>query len=242
MKQVEGLEKLAAEIERNPMTARFRAEEAAETLRKRTAAADQIEALRKLQIDIIPKEEKVSELVARLAVLEEERRTLLLAINEERTSLGRERLDIEGDIRQQEEILLSTYDPCIDEEIAWHRERREILLLKKPDIQVRRDGSNIFTMAKKFVTFSNMGRIREALSYHLACIHELEVMRLKPAFDAERIKVLRKATPDISQLGEVAGESPFPKVGGGPPLKTESQLNYELEKLNEKFQRLIGRR
>lgn len=222
-KEVEWIEKLAAEIDRNPLTKKFREEEAVATLVTRTAAADRIEVLKHEAESSSVIQAEIDIMVEKVAALDRERGMLVSEISGKRAVLERFKLDIEGEIRQQEEMLLSTCDLKIDEAITWFRERREALLRKKVDSQTHKTGTNIFTMVKTFVTFSNRNAITNALTYCLAAIRELESMKLTPTLDTSRIETLKKGIPDIGKMEEITGERPFSPIYTNPPMKSDSQ-------------------
>jgi hypothetical protein len=109
-------------------------------------------------------------------------------LSEERQRLDRER-------SAAATVLLSSYDPAIDEAIQFFQARHETLLRKRPDSDRRGGKTNLFTLTKEVVSRSNTGAIRDALAYCLGCIRELEAMRLRPALDAVRIENLKKNLP-----------------------------------------------
>jgi len=241
--EIEKMEKLAAEIERNPLTKKFREEEAAVTLFKRLAAADRIEALRHEAENYGVIQAEVDIMVERLADIERQRQELKTEIGKKRATLMRTRLDIESEINTQEKILYETSDPSIDEAIKFFQDRREILFRKKPDSQTRRTGSNIFAMVKNFVIFSNSNAIEKSLAYCLVCMKKLECMKLIPTLDVNRIDELKRGVPDADEMIETTGEKPFPRINVDPGilLPSNSEMDWKLGKLNKKFQKLMKR-
>lgn len=240
--EMEKMEELRKVIEASPLTQKIKEEKAAGILAKRREAASKIEALKKQREEVIPK------LLADLEMKEEnykkkkfELDAVLGEFRMAKAELSGEGFRFDNEIGQQEEILLETADPIIDETITFFRDRRETLFRKKADSQTRKVGSNIFTMIKEFITFSNAGAIKDALTYCLAAIRELEAMKLTPTLDTERIETLKRGIPDTDEMTEITSEKPFPKINTDPRdlLKSESQENWELGKLHEDFKRLM---
>jgi len=240
----EAITKLIGEFEDHPLTREIRRQKDIEVLATRKNATEKIQTLKKLQTDIVPKQKKVAELVGRLALLDDERRTVQATINEKQVSLMREQLDIEGEIREQERILFETADPQISDAISFFRDRHEALIRKQPDQQTHRNGSNVFTAVKKFVTFSNAPAIKDSLNYCLACIRELEGMKLTVILDIERIEAMKKAIPASEIMTEFASEKNYPKINTDPRslFKSDSQMDWEMSKITEKFNKLMGRK
>jgi hypothetical protein len=98
--------------------------------------------------------------------------------------------------------LLSNYDERIDAAITFFREQFEVLRLKKPDSDTHKGETNLFTMSKELITYSNHEAIRTALSYCLGAIAELDRMRLAPALDSARFEELRRGIPDTGEMTE----------------------------------------
>jgi len=242
-KEMERMEELRRVIEKSPLTKQIIAEEADKILEERLIAAAKLRETKKEAETTIPELE--AEIVARLADLtrhDEERKAVLGKVVTARGALAKEKQRIDYDMCQAETVLLSNYDKAIDNGIAWFQERREALLRKKPDSQTHKTENNMFMMVKKFVTFSNRNAITDALSYSLNAIRELEAMKLMPAPDTSRIEALKKGIPDIDEMEEITSEKPFPRIYTGPPIKSDSQLNWELATLNEKFKKVMARK
>ena len=242
--EFEKLEALRKTIEASPLTQQIIAEKAAEVLSKRKAAAEKIETLKKLQVDIIPKRDEIEELVAKLAILDEERRTLQAAINQKQAVLARERQDIEGDIRQQQEILYSTYDPRIDEALEFFRNKLDDL--RKPG-RISTRGlecvKNLFMWSKTLTTETNEGAVLGAMRYCLAAIKGLEELKLSAEFHIEKIQELKAGLPSIEVYQEVTGEKSMEKINTDPRslFKSDSQMAWELERLSERFKKVMGK-
>jgi hypothetical protein len=241
------IERLAAEIERNPFTAKLRADEAAETLSKRQAAAAKIADL---QIDMEATgilQREIDGMVERLAVMDSGRKELQARIAATRGTFARERLNIEGEINQQQKILLSCYNPAIDEAEKFFRDLWESLLTKSINKQERHGPVDIFTEKKEITTYSNCGAIKNALCYCQLAIAELQSMKLAPDLDAKRIEALRKGIPDADELQEYGGEKdmdhdepPGPGFLSAIRRATESNLDFVIGQLHEKAQKILA--
>lgn len=240
LEQVKDLKKVILE---SPMTQQIMAEKASEILKRRQKAAQKIELLKKQREELIPK--------LREAVQEKERKyleikTALAAANEEiqraRVALSRETTNFDTDIRLEEQTLLETYDSLIDKTITFFRERLDYL--RSPGrISIDKRGSerNIFTETKKVVVESNEPAILSAVEYCMAGIKELEGMKMTPELNLQKIEQLKAGMPKIDIYSEFTGEKPFPKINTAPPRKSDSHWAYELSKLDEKFQKIMGR-
>ena len=240
--EMERMEKLAAKIERNPLTKRFREDEAVLILSKRQEAAGKLETLRKEQAEVIPKlREVVKDKEGKYLRLKVDLDAAQDEINLARVALSRENNSFDADIRNEEAILFESADRIIDETIAFFRDKHEALMRKKPNCDTYRGETNIFTMVKTLFSRSNVAAIQNALAYCLSAICELESMKLIPALDVDRIEALKRRIPDIDEMTEVSGERPFPRVNTDPRslLKSDSQLDSELGKLNEKFKKVM---
>lgn len=92
---------------------------------------------------------------------------------------------------------------------------------------------------------SNRPAILSALEYCKAAITELENMKHAPALDAEKIAELKTGIPRIDVYTEFTGEKPYgftvANVNPRLLLKSDSQINWEIGKLNQKFKELMRR-
>jgi hypothetical protein len=206
LQSLERAEKLADQLEKNPILRKMREDEAAENLSKRQAAAARIadlrldlEATRILQTEI-------DSAVLNLAELDKQRAELADEIGRKRYFRATERGGIEAAIQHEEAALLDCYDRRIDEAITFFREHREFLLKKSIVEQERHGKPDIFTESKEVTVFSNYESIRRALTYCLAAIAALETMKLAPSPDLDRIEALRREIPDTDELREYNGE------------------------------------
>jgi len=240
----ERLAELLSKADGHPMMKAILAEEATRILKTRQEAAGKIDIL-EAQLQALPDaEEAVSELKAELSILEERQKVLKQKINEKWAALRSEKLNIENEIGRGKIILIESCDPIIDEAITFFQERREVLLRKSPDKQTRRGGVNVFTMTKELTTFSNVVAIKSALFYCLNSIRTLEVMRFEPVLDMARIDELKRNIPDVDAMEESKADKPLPRVNTDPRilLPLNSELDWKLGKLTEKFKKVMGRK
>lgn len=236
-KEFERLQRLADELDRHPATIQQREKEAAETLAKRKAATDRIEAL---NIDmaacgVIDRE--IDELILTLADMDKEREKVKNQINQKRGFLMREKSGIEGEIRREQQILLSCYDLAIDEAITFFNEK--LNWLRSPGrITHVKTGSetNIFTEKVTVKEESNVDAINSALRYCQDAIKILEAMKLCPAVDLPGIEALKAGIPSIEIYKQVEGERPMTK---GPDVGFLARMAHDLD-LN--IQRLLTKR
>jgi hypothetical protein len=245
-KEFEKMEKLREIIERSPLTQQIKAEKAAETLAKRQEAAGKLEALRKEQEEVIPKLREVVEdkereyLKAQVAL-----NVLLGEIQRARAELSSENNSFDTDIRQQETILFKTVDPIIDEAIEFFRSKLDDL--RKPgrissrgmDVNV-----NMFTEMKTLTTETNKGAVLGAIRYCMEAIKELEALKLSRKFNIEGIKKIKDEIPSIEVFEETSGEKPLPGSKGVNPrslLPSDSEMDWKVGNLMEKFKRIMGR-
>jgi hypothetical protein len=238
----ERMEELRKTIEEHPLTAQIRADQAAETLKKRQAAAAEIEILEKDTGTLEKLQAEIDRLAARLPDLEREKNEVQKAINSKKWEFSQTKFDREREISRLKEVLYSCYDPAIDQTIDFFRERFEALRRKKISSQTIREGTDIFTLTKKLKSFSNYAAVNGALTYLRVAIEILEKMKLEPAFAPAKIEILKKEIPDTETLQELEVEKPLPKTPDPlHSLPSDSCLDYTIEKLNEKFKKIMGR-
>ncbi len=212
-KEMERMAALIAEAERNPLTKKFREEEAAVTLAMRTEAAGKIKVLQsersavipKLQADVEAKEAKYKTAKAVLDAAGSEFQSARAALSNEGNSF-------DTDIRNQEAILYETANPRIDEGIEFFRAK--LGWLRSPGRISRIAGGaerNIFTWKKTVKEESNEPAVRDALAYCQSAIKALEQMKLAPGLDMEKIEGLKAGVPSIDVYTEFVGGKPMEK-------------------------------
>jgi len=223
----EKAEKLTTELEKSPLLKKLRADEAAETSKKRKAAADRIEDLR-LDLEatrIIQKD--IDELNLKLAALDAEREKIKAAIAGKQYFMMSEKNGIEGEIRHEQEILYGCFDPAIDEAVQYFRDKLDEL--RKPGkISVNRLGSerNLYTERVTLQAESNVDAINTALRYCMDAIKTLEEMKLCPAIDLPGIEALKAGIPKSDIYKESTGEKPMEK---GPNPSFLAKIRQELD-------------
>ena len=244
--EMEKAEKLLATIEKHPLMQQILAEKAAEILAKRQEAAGKIEALRKEQAEVIPRLR--SDIDAKEATYKKAKAALDAATgecNKAKYELSSESNGFDTAINKQKEILIESADPAIDEAIAFFREKLD--WLRSPGrISSNALGGerNLFTETVTLTAESNAAAVLGAMEYCQSAIKALEMLKLWPALDLQKIEAMKKGIPDIGIYTESTGEKPLPGSKGVNPLnllKSDSQTDWELGKLNEKFKKLMGK-
>jgi hypothetical protein len=245
-KEFERLEELRKTIEASPLTQQIKAEKAAAILATRTEAAGKIEVVKKERDEVIPKLQ--ADIDAKEAKYKKAKAEMEAAGSEFQAARGArssESQSFDSAISRQEQILIETADPAIDEAIQFFRDKLDYF--RKPGrISSNRLGGerNIFTEKVTIKAESNADAVNSAVRYCMAAIKELEKMKLTPELDLQKIEAIKAAIPDIGIYTESTGEKPLPGSKGVNPLhllKSDSQLDWELGKLNEKFKKIMGK-
>ena len=240
---MEKMEKLLETIDAHPLTAKIRQDKAAEVLATRQEAVAKIEMLRneealtipKLQADRQEKELKYQKAKVALQAASDEFQAAHAALWSEANQFSRE-------IGQQEAALFETADPAIDEAIQFFMGKMD--WLRSPG-RISRVGrptkKNVFTWTKIVTEESNAPAIRTALQYCMDAVKSLEQMELCPALDLEKIAELKSRIPSIDDYQEFTGEKPMERINTDPRslLPSDSQMEWEIGKLNEKFKKLM---
>lgn len=243
-KEAEKLKELLKKADGHPMMKAILAEEAAAILAKRTEAAGKIEALRKEQADNLPKlEEGVKDKEA--AYLKA--KAALDAASDEfqsaRMALFNENTRFDGEVRQEEAVLIESADPAIDEGIEFFRAKLDDL--RKPGrissrgMNVER---NIYADTKTLTTETNADAVQGTIIYCQTAIRALEALKLSAGFHIEGIQKLKDALPSIEVYREVSGTKPLPGSKGINPLHllpSDSEMDWKLGKLTEKFKKVM---
>ena len=235
---------LPAWFREHPMTKAILKDEAERTLAKRTVAADQVGALRKEQSELIPK--LLADVVAKEEIFLKAKTAMEKAsavLQVAKSDLYRANVNFDGDIKQAQEILYETADPLIGETIDFFRKKLDELMEERVLINHLGNERNIFTEREKVLLSSNGHAIRAAIAYCREAVNVLEKMKLEPSMDLEKIEAMKAGIPDINVFTEREGEKFLDRPNSDPLafIKTESHWNYELKKLNEKFEKLMNR-
>jgi hypothetical protein len=230
-------------LEAHPFTRKIREEREAEILQVRMEAAERLAHSKEEAARVLP-ELQAAEDAARQAVKthDKQRRELEGAIARAAAARAEERLRLEREMAAAERILLENYSEKIDEAIMFFRDRFDALRAKKPSSDRDAGETNIFTLRKEIISYTNYPAIRDALAYCSRAIFELEQMRLSPALDAERIEELKRGIPDADAMTEYSSDKPI--LPPTPPseyqlLKMEEAAGiprYLLEKLHQKIE------
>jgi hypothetical protein len=239
--EMEKMEKLREMIEGSPLTQKIKEEKAAEILAKRKETRQKVDQLQ-VHLESLPSaDEAVAEFKAELSILQDREQLLKQKINEKDLALRSEKFEIENEKGRLETTLWETSDPLINGAITFFQNRREVLFHKSIDRQTYVEEKNLINWTKKLISFSNARSIAAALAYCLACIHALEDMRFEPVLDASRIESMKRGIPNTDEMTGVSGEKPMEKINTDPRslLESDSQITWELSKLNEKFQKWL---
>ena len=236
MEKEERLSELLKEAESHPMMKAILTEKAAAVLGERLLAAAKLRAATEEAEKVIPeRQQEVDALVAELTEYDKGRSVILDRLTAARVELAKERQRLDRERSHAEEVLLSNYDPRIDETVAFFRDRIYALMAKKAASQTHKTGTNPFTEKKQLTIYSNADAIRDALMYCRDAIKELEETKLKPDLDVERIEALKKGIPDADELREYVGDKLLEK---GPDPGFLGKMWAEGE---ARVDRLLGR-
>ena len=211
-------ENLLKTLENHPLTKQILAEKAAETIERRKEAVSKIAELR-IELENTPTPETgTADLRAELAAVEGKVRELREGINIKAMQVRGKRLQIEGEIKSAEVVLLSSYDERIDQAIEHFRELHEKFRQTKPSKQKYKGERNLFTETETFSTITNTDAIIQAMSYCLESISTLEGMKQSAEVDLEVIEALKAGVPSIDTFEEVTGTRTMPGLKGVNPL------------------------
>lgn len=232
---------------KHPLTQAIMNERAAEVLKTRQAAAEQIEAIKTEQAEVIPKlhadlDAKEAKFLKAKASFEEAARSFQAA----KAALSAENSNYSNSISRQEQVLTESADPAIDDAIQFFRAKLD--WLRSPGRIVHNAiGSETDIITEKTTTRSesNIHAIHDALDFCRAAIRALELMKLEPAFFSEKIEAMKKAIPDINVFTESTGERPMEGSKGitfESQFKSDSQLDWEMSRLLEKADKVLSKR
>ena len=228
-------------FDKHPLAAAFKEQQQAETLKRRQAAAEKLEAVKAEIAEGFPEEEaSLCSVLEDLKAAEKH----VTALRAEAGQAGRTLRLLKADSEHRRDIietqLYGNYDPRIDEAQSFFRDRLDDL--RRPGvIDIVRMGAerNIFTMSKVVKVENNCNAINEALQYCRDAIKQLEAMKLIPEFPEAAVEDLKACVPSIDRYQEFTGEKPFPK---DPPLDAGCPSDYEIESLLQKADKMIRRR
>jgi hypothetical protein len=242
-KETEKLAELLKKADGHPIIKKMLEEEAERVLYERLLVAGKLRtAIEEAERVITEHQKKVDALVAELAEYDKGRIVILDKLSAAKVELAKARQSLEWERSHAKADLLSNYDPRIDEEIEFFRNRWESLLVKNINEQKRTGERNLVTEKQEVFVYSNVAAIRNVMAYCRAAIVELEKMKLTPALDAKRIEELRKNIPDENEMTENIGTKPLPGSKGFnflSFLKSDDQNDFEIAKLGEKFKKLM---
>ena len=243
----ERLAELLKKADGHPMMKAILAEEAAAILTKREEAAGKIKGLRKEQSEAIPKlREAVKEKEDIYLKVKADLDAAQDEINSARRALSMESQSFDSEISRQEQLLIESADPALGAAITFFRDRLDYFLSPgRISFRGMKVEVNLFTDTKTLTTESNADAVHEAILYCQNSIKLLEAMKLWPEFHIEGIQELKDELPSIDVYQEIIGQKPaWPRINTDPRslFKSDSQLAWEMDKLNAKFQKVMGRR
>jgi hypothetical protein len=239
-------ESTLALIQEHPMTKALLAEQAAKSLTHRQQLAEQLAELERAAAETLPELERdATAAKTALDALDKQRQNLSdkqrqasARLMGERQRIARERTAAEGE-------LIESADPQIDEAIQFFRDEYDALRRKAVHKDSQQGPLNPLTLRRKLITRSNYQAISGALEYCRVAMHELEVMKLMPVPDAERIAELKAALPDPGEMREYSADKKLPAVAAEVDpirrLPSESWLELQGRKLDERIKRTLGR-
>jgi len=241
--EMEKMEELRKVIEASPLTKQIKMEKATEILAKRKEAKERIAILEAKGKALPSIDEAVSEFTAELHILEKRQKILEEEINKKWAGLRSEKFQIENEKQQLEGTLLDTYDPRLDEEIQFFRNKLDFFRSSgRISSDYLKGDRNLFTDTVTITAESNADAVRGGILYCQATIKELEKMKLEPELDLQKIEAIKAGIPDIGVYTESTGKKPLPGSKGINPrwlLKSDSQLDWTIGKLTEKFKKLM---
>lgn len=233
-----------AMLNNHPLTQQLKSQRAAEILKEREEAALRLEAIKEETEAILPGiQTELLNLQNELKRHDQARKVIQSKQSAAALALATEKQRIERERREAETVLFETCDPRIDEAITFFRDKREALLLKKVDRQIREGKRNIFTMQQEIHAYSNVVSIRAALFYSLSAIAELEKSKLQPVLNTERIDELKHLIPNADELTEVVGNKAIPagaeSVNALHLLPSPDEMNWKIGKLTKRVEKIL---
>jgi len=244
-KEFEDAKKTLDMLQAHPMTKALQAEKVAKVLKERQATAGRIEALKQDEDIILPGlQDSVTALQEELQAHDQARKVIQGKLSQAAASLMVEKQRISLEKAGAERELIESADPKIDEAIQFFRDEFEALRRKSVHKDQRLGKVNAFTLRREITVYSNYRALNAGLGYCRTAINELESMKMMPSADLGRIEALKEGIPDINQMTEITSDKPLP---AGPEsvnplhlLPTDSEMDWQINKLFERCKRLIG--
>lgn len=237
------LTELLKKADSHPMMKAIIEEEASVVLAQREEAAGKIAALKAEQSETIPRlqadlAEKEAEFNKAKAAMD----AALTEFRQARSKLSGKSFHISHQIGLQNQILIETAAAEIDEAIQFFRDKLDFL--RSPGrINLRALGveRNLFAWKKNVKGESNLNAVHSALAYCRDAIKQLELMKLTPALDVEKIEQIKAGIPSIDVYSEVSGERSLPRVSINPldSLPSDSEMNRKKNKLLQKADKVL---
>ncbi len=240
---MENMSERLERLEKNPAFQRLQQEEKEKIRAERQQAAQEIERIKTESSEILEqiqadRETAAAELQEAEKELKAKKETLARLDHEIYT----ERHRADREINQNQQKLLTSYDPAIDQAIDFFRDEFERIRKTNTSWQTHQDGIDMIGFKKKLVSYSNKNSILRALKYCREAIQGLEAAKLDPDFDPARIEAVKLGIPDPGELEEFKGDKPLKDAADVSPmmqLKSDSQLEWEMNKLDQKFKKVM---
>ena len=195
--QLEEIQKLTNELEKSPAVKLMRAEGKAAVLKKRQAAAEKLETLKKTAMDLAA-DQTLETFVERLNGLKNEKKKILAEMSEARGHWLQAKSGVDAQIRHEQEILNSSYDDRLDEAITFFRKTLDDLR-KDGVLSTQRSGGarNIFTLKQNQKFESNFASVQGCLKFCQGCIKILEDEKLHAVYNETKVEQLKANVPKI---------------------------------------------
>jgi len=203
------LDELRAELkELAPLSEKLRAEKAAVILKQRQEAKAKLDRLEQERDATLPKlQEAIAEKQATYDAAKAALDAAIDGIRAARAAHVGKAHALERAIVKQAEFLSSTAPPEIEAGIDFFKAKLD--WLRTPG-RISRNAigaeKNIAAWKKTVTAESNLAAVNGALGYCQAAIKKLDLMKLAPALDNEKIEKMKKEIPEIGVFTEYAGE------------------------------------
>ena len=247
IEETQNLRERLSKLENSPSIRELREAEEAATLERRREAARKIQRIHRETDEAAERvKTELAEAEAVMKVAQARHDEAVAAVR----ALAARRFALSNEhsrrLNREIEVLHTSYDSILDSEISFWNEKLADFRRMEPDWQTRRGGRNLINWKQKLLTFTNRPAIMRAIDYCRKTIELLEDMKLAPEVDQELLTRLRKSIPDVGEYEEVIGERKIEAdaadTNAFSGVKSDSQLDWEIRKLDEKAERLKRRR
>ncbi len=198
------LKELPEWFKNHPVTQQIISEEEEKTRKARAAArADFDRAVREEAIVVPQLEATLTDCSTELGFLEERKAEIIERFGKEAVRLRGECSQIKRNMQRAAGILLTTYNPAIDEAIDFFRGEMDRLRRTETSKTSRYLGpENAANYKREIAISTNQPAILEALDYCRKAIEELEKMKLFAECDHKRIEAIKDGLPSSDRITE----------------------------------------